>query len=65
VFNDWNGSRAFELAPRFVARPSSALSAELGIRWNPNKDDAQWIEAIEQEGESDRYLVKFAYWLNP
>ena len=56
VFNDWNGSRAFELAPRFVVRPTSALSAELGIRWNPNKDDAQWIETIEREGESDRYL---------
>jgi hypothetical protein len=56
VNNDWNGSRAFELVPRIAVRPASALSAELGFRWNNNKDDAQWIEKVEREGEIDRHL---------
>ena len=56
VHNDWNQSRSFELVPRIIVRPTSALSAELGVRWNGNKDDAQWIETIEREGEPDRYL---------
>ena len=53
--NDWNGSRAFEAAPRVAVRPTASLSAELGFRWNSNKDDAQWIEKVE-EGVNAHYV---------
>ena len=56
VHNDMNKSRSFELSPRIIVRPGSAFSVELGVRWTGNKDDAQWIDKVEREGEYDRYL---------
>jgi Domain of unknown function (DUF5916)/Carbohydrate family 9 binding domain-like len=45
--NDSHGSRLIDANPRVVLRPASALSAEFGIRWTSNEDDAQWIEDAE------------------
>jgi Domain of unknown function (DUF5916) len=53
--NDFNGSRIIELQPRLAFRPASAISAELGIRWTSNKDDAQWIEEVEA-GDVTHYV---------
>ena len=49
-------ARRSRSSPRIALRPTSSLSAELGLRWNTNKDDAQWIETLEEEGAVDRYL---------
>jgi hypothetical protein len=48
--NDREGSRVIEASPRIVLRPGPALSAELGVRWTSNKNDAQWIEEVESDG---------------
>ena len=37
-------------------RPSSALSAEIGLGWNANRDDAQWIKKVEKDGAPTRYV---------
>jgi hypothetical protein len=53
--NDGNGSRFFELSPRVQIRPSSAVSAEFGIRYMDNKDDAQWVEKVDA-GDGTHYV---------
>ena len=49
--NDSLGSRFVELIPGIEVRPTSSLSAYVGMRWASNKYDAQWIEELER---SDR-----------
>ena len=41
-----NGSRYRELTPRLVLRPTSAISAELGVRYSDSVNDAQWIKSV-------------------
>jgi hypothetical protein len=46
--DDGHGSHVVEIAPRIAIRRTSSVTAELGFSWNSNKDDAQWIDTIEE-----------------
>jgi hypothetical protein len=46
VGGDRYGTYYREVSPRIALRPMSALSAELGIRYTQNADDAQWIKSV-------------------
>ena len=55
--NDFNGSRFVELSPSVTIRPAPALSVQVGAYWTSNKDDAQWIENLEEEEDGiPRYV---------
>jgi hypothetical protein len=54
--NDFQGSRIVELSPSVTVRPTSALSFQFGSRWSSNKDDAQWIENLEEDSASPHYV---------
>jgi hypothetical protein len=54
--NDFNGSRFFELAPSVTFRPASALMVQVGGRWASNKDDAQWIENLDEDTAQPHYV---------
>ncbi|MGH8185457.1 MAG: DUF5916 domain-containing protein, partial [Steroidobacteraceae bacterium] len=54
--NDFEGSRFVELMPTVTLRPTSAMSVSLGARWTSNKDDAQWIENLEEDSAAPTYL---------
>ena len=54
--NDFHGSRFVELSPSITVRPSSAISVQVGPRWASNKDDAQWIENLDEDGPAPRYV---------
>jgi hypothetical protein len=45
--NDSFGTLFVELSPRVQLRPTSSLSAELGVRWTSNNDDSQWVEKVD------------------
>jgi len=47
---DGLGSFSGELSPRVAWRPSSAVSAELGVRWTHNMNDAQWVGERTEAG---------------
>ncbi len=49
--SDWYGVN-FTLEPRVVLRPASAFSAELGVLYSRNIEDAQWVENVRRaDGE--------------
>jgi len=54
--NDFERSRYVELIPSVTIRPSSALSMQFGPRWTSNKDNAQWIENLDEDGPSPHYV---------
>ena len=54
--NDFEGSRFVELMPSVTLRPTSAMSVTLGARWASNKDDAQWIENLDEDTAAVRYV---------
>ena len=54
--NDFEGSRFVEIWPTLRMRPTPALWLELGGRWASNKDDAQWIENLEEAGGRTRHV---------
>jgi hypothetical protein len=54
--NDFNGSRFIELSPSVTIRPTSAMMLQVGGRWNSNKDDAQWIENLDEDTDSPHYV---------
>jgi len=54
--NDFEGSRFVELMPSVTLRPTSAMSVTLGARWASNKDDAQWIENLDEDTAAARYV---------
>ncbi|HEY6508793.1 MAG TPA: DUF5916 domain-containing protein, partial [Vicinamibacterales bacterium] len=49
--HDRRGSRWVGVEPRIVVRPTSALSAELGIAHNNSIADAQWVRAVPSDAE--------------
>ncbi len=55
ISSDGLGSHAWEVSPRVALRPSSAVSAELGIRWAFNTNDAQWVGSADVGGAT-RYV---------
>lgn len=54
--NDFEGSRIVELSPSLTLRPTPALSAQIGARWTSNRDDAQWIENLDEDTAAPRYV---------
>lgn len=54
--NDFEGSRFVELSPSITVRPTTALSLQFGGRWSSNKDDAQWIENLDEDTAAPRYV---------
>ncbi len=54
--NDFNRSRFVEIIPGITLRPVPALMLSLGARWSNNKDDAQWIENLEEDTDRPRYV---------
>ncbi len=47
---DHYGSRFTDVNPEATIRPTSALSVSLGVRYNYNVADAQWIEEVTDPG---------------
>ncbi len=54
--NDFEGSRFIELNPAVTVRPTSALTVQFGGRWESNKDDAQWIENLDEDTAAPHYV---------
>ncbi|MGH9345792.1 MAG: DUF5916 domain-containing protein [Vicinamibacterales bacterium] len=54
--NDFNGSRFVEVWPSVTVRPASALSMQVGGRWASNKNDAQWVENLDEDTAAPRYV---------
>ena len=54
--NDFNGSRAIEVSPSVTFRPTSAVMLQVGGRWFSNKDDAQWIENLDEDTAQPHYV---------
>ncbi len=57
---DRQGTWFFEARPRLVLRPTSAISAELGITYNRSINAAQWIEEVspaDPSGSSRTHYV--------
>jgi len=54
--NDRAGSRFVELAPSLTVRPTSGLSLQFGARWFSNKDDAQWVENLDEDSVAPHYI---------
>ncbi|HEX5107723.1 MAG TPA: DUF5916 domain-containing protein [Vicinamibacterales bacterium] len=46
------GGRFFELGPGVVIRPTPSLSTELGLFYNRNVEDAQWVREVRDAGET-------------
>ena len=53
--NDRRGSRWWNVEPRVVVRPVSALSAEFGVAYTNSIADAQWVSNLG-EGAGARYV---------
>ncbi len=47
--NDREGTRSIEVNPSITVRPTSALSVQFGSRASSNKDDAQWVENVDDD----------------
>jgi hypothetical protein len=54
--NDFKGSRVIEMAPSISFRPTTAVMLQLGGRWFSNKDDAQWIENLDEDTDDPHYV---------
>jgi hypothetical protein len=54
--NDFTGSRYFEVGPTVTYRPTSAVMMEVGGFYGSNKDDAQWIENLEDDPANPHYV---------
>jgi hypothetical protein len=54
--NDFNGSRFVEAGPTVTYRPTSAVMLQVGGFWNSNKDDAQWIENLDEDPDDTHYV---------
>jgi hypothetical protein len=54
--NDFHGSRFIELSPSVTYRPTSALMLQVGGQWISNKDDAQWIENLDEDPGDTHYV---------
>jgi hypothetical protein len=57
--NHWveNGvSRQNGFNPSINWRPTSSISLNLGIRYDINHDDAQWVENVEDDNGKQRYV---------
>jgi hypothetical protein len=50
VGGDRHDSHNVEVSPSVTFRPTSALSIEPGVLWSLNRDDAQWVEQVEDAG---------------
>ena len=54
--NDFNGSRFFEMGPTVTYRPTSAVMLQAGGFYSNNKDDAQWIENLDDDPADTHYV---------
>jgi hypothetical protein len=54
--NDFNGSRYVEAGPTVTYRPASALMLQVGGFWASNKNDAQWIENLDEDPADTHYV---------
>jgi hypothetical protein len=54
--NDFDGSRYAEIGPTVTYRPTSALMLQVGGYWGSNKNDAQWIENLEDDPADAHYV---------
>ena len=50
-----DGSRGLDLNPAVQLRPGSAISAEIGVGFSRNNDQAQWVSAY-REGDRTHYV---------
>jgi len=53
---DGQGTHRRNVNPWINLRPSSAISLAAGLRYEINKDDAQWVENVENDGGSTHYV---------
>lgn len=53
--SDGLGSWAYSLNPAFTVRPTPALSLQLGLRYQRNVDDYQWVAKVSDP--RDHYVV--------
>jgi hypothetical protein len=54
-FRRTDGTRGFELNPGIQVRPGPAVSAEIGVAYSRNDDNAQWVNA-HQGAERTHYV---------
>lgn len=53
---DRTDSRRHDISPGINWRATSSISLNVGLRYFINKDDSQWVENEEIEGEPTRYV---------
>ena len=53
---DSEGSARLGVNPGVNLRPSSAVSLNLGFRYFSNKDDAQWVENVQDAADATHYV---------
>ena len=54
--NNFNGSRYWEAGPTVTYRPASAVMLQVGGFYGSNKDDAQWIENLDEDPADTHYV---------
>jgi hypothetical protein len=51
-----HGSHWFNVEPSVTFRPSSAVSAEFGIKYNVNVNDSQWVRSVVDAAAATHYV---------
>ncbi len=57
VGGDGQGTFEFNANPKVTWRPMRAGWIEAGLRFSHNKNDAQWVENVEDDGGATHYVV--------
>jgi hypothetical protein len=57
IGGDGQGTMEFDARPRLTWRPTQAARVEAGFRFNRNKNDAQWVENVEDADGTLHYVI--------
>lgn len=57
IGGDGQGSMEFDARPKLTWRPTQAARVEAGFRFNRNKNDAQWVENVEDADGTLHYVI--------
>jgi hypothetical protein len=57
VGGDGQGTSEIDARPRVTWRPTVAMRLEAGLRYTRNRNDAQWVENVEEADARLRYVV--------